>query len=79
MRRFFTKVIFSLLISLCIISTFSMYTPVSAVVDTYEDNVFSFKGTCNIAHHCTGMFMDVTVKATASNNNNETITLKIYQ
>lgn len=82
MKRLFTRMLVCLLISICFISTFSLGSPVSADTGistlSYEDTYFSFKGTCNISYQCTGMFLDVSVNATASNNNNETITLMVY-
>lgn len=45
----------------------------------YEKNNFSFKGTCYISYYCTGMFLDVSVSATASNNNNETMYLLLIE
>lgn len=82
MKKIFLKILTTILITLCIISTMSMYIPVKANSDvslmTYEDYNFSFKGSCTMARNCTGMFLDVRVKATASNNNNETIKLDVY-
>lgn len=82
MKKISFKVLISVLIMLCAISTISMCIPVKASYGiepyTYEDPYFSFKGTTYLAYDCTGMFLDVTCKATASNNNNETITLKVH-
>ena len=82
MKKIHLKMLTCLLISLCIVSTISMCMPVNANSEispmTYEDYNFSFKGSCNIARNCTGMFLDIRVKATASNNNNETITLNVF-
>ena len=81
MKKISMKFLISALIMLCAISTISMCIPVKAsVVEPYtnEEPSFSFKGTRYLSYDCTGMFLDVSVKATASNNNNETITLSVY-
>ncbi len=82
MKKTIVKMLICTLIVFCACYSFSLYIPVSANEGistlTYEKNNFSFKGTCNIAYHCSGMFLNVAVNATASNNNNETITLKVY-
>lgn len=82
MKKVFTKVLVSILVVLCAFYSFSLYTPVSASekVSTlsYEETSFSFKGTCTLSYQCSGMFLNVAVRATASNNNNETIKLEVY-
>lgn len=82
MKKFYSKILVCVLIALCTISIISMSNPVKASSKispmTYEDYNFSFKGSCSMARNCTGMFLDIRVKATASNNNNETITLDVY-
>lgn len=80
MKKFLIKILACMLLALTAVSTVSMCMPVSAVgvaPYTYYKENFSFKGTCSFGKNCTGMFMDVKVKATASNNNNETITLQV--
>ena len=81
MKKISIKILASALIILCAISTMSMCIPVKASSGiepyTYETPGFSFKGTRYLSYNCTGMFLDVSVKATASNNNNETITLSV--
>lgn len=82
MKKICIKILACVVIALSVISTLSMYIPVNASTEispySYYEQNFSFKGTCRISRNCTGMFMDVRVKATASNNNNETITLEVY-
>ena len=82
MKKVFIKVLVCLLIAILSCYSFSLCSPVSASTGastlSYEDTRFSFKGSCNLAYQCSGMFLDVSVNATASNNNNETITLKVY-
>lgn len=82
MKKISFKVLISVLIMLCAISTISMCIPVKASYGiepyTYETPHFSFKGTRTLSYDCTGMFLDVTCNSTASNNNNETITLKVH-
>lgn len=82
MKKTFTKMLVCILIVLCACYSFSLYSPVSANEGistlSYENTSFAFKGTCNLSYQCTGMFLDVSVNATASNNNNETITLKVF-
>lgn len=81
MKKIFIKILTCILISLCAISSVSMFIPVNASgiePYSYYDNSFSFKGTCSISKQCSGLFASVKVKATASNNNNETITLQIH-
>ncbi len=85
MKKFLSKTLVYTIFALLLVSTLSMSIPVKAAIrepdasplSFYKLN-FSFAGTCNISKNCTGMFMDVMVRATASNNNNETITLEIY-
>lgn len=81
MKKTCMKLLVCMLIALCAVSTVSMAIPVKAAsiapYSYYEQN-FSFKGGCTISRDCSGMFMNVTVRATASNNNNETITLEVY-
>lgn len=82
MKKIYKKIFIFLLTILCCISVFSLYQPVQANSGistlSYDQIDFSFKGTCSVSENMTGSFMDVKVKATASNNNNETITLDIY-
>lgn len=86
MKKFSNKILISTLITLCIISLFSFYAPVSAYdgggnsnsINSYVSTSFSFTGSCSIAYQCSGYWLNVSVNATASNNNNETITLDIY-
>ena len=77
MKRIYSKILTCMLIALLAISTMSMCIPVKASTLTYDEFNFSFKDGCTVSRNVTGMFMDVRVKATANNNNNETITLKI--
>ena len=82
MKKIYTKMLACIIVALCCISTVSMCIPVSASegispYSAYEYN-FSFRGTCSVSRQVSGMYMDVKVKATASNNNNETITLDVY-
>lgn len=82
MNKICTKILVCMLISLCFITSFAIYSPVKANTEisalSYEDTNFSFKDSCQISYQCSGMFLDVSVNATASNNNNETITMNIY-
>lgn len=81
MRKICVKILTCLLIALCLISTVSACIPVKATTVapySYYVEHFSFKGSCGVSKNVTGMWMDVKVKATASNNNNETITLDMY-
>lgn len=82
MKKIFVRMLICTLIVLCACYSFSLYSPVRANEDistlSYENTSFSFKGTCDLSYQCSGTFLDVSVKATASNNNNETITLKVY-
>lgn len=81
MKKTCIRLLTCMFIALCLISTVSMCIPVKAAAIepySYYAPSFSFKGTRSISKNVTGMWMDVTVKATASNNNNETIKLEIY-
>ncbi len=82
MRKLFSKILVCALIALCAISSASMFLPVQAdsIVSpcTYDQMNFSYAGRYNVARGCTGMWLDINVRATASNNNNETITLDVY-
>lgn len=82
MKKFTSKLLISALIMLCTISTITMCIPVKASIGiepyTNEEPHFSFKGTTYLTYDCTGMFLDVKCNATASNNNNETITLEVF-
>lgn len=81
MKKICMKILICGMLMLCAISVMSMCLPVKASTISpysYDEFNFSFKGTTNIARNCTGMFLDVRVKATASNNNNETITMDVY-
>ncbi len=82
MKNILAKMLVCVLIALCLVTTISICIPVKAgsgisPYSFYENN-FSFKGQCNAAVNCTGMFLDVKVNGHATNNNNETITLKVY-
>ena len=86
MKKLKNKILISLLIAFCIISSVSLCMPVKAnseigtsgSVKSSENTTFSFYNTCTLSYGVTGYFMDVQVSATASNNNNETITLEVY-
>ncbi len=85
MKKICNKILSCAILALLILSTFSMFVPVrAAVIDSpvspasYEQYNFSFKGTYGLASDFYGMFMDVTVRGTAANNNNETITLDVF-
>ena len=81
MKKICIKILTCALIALCMVSTVSMLMPVKAAgiePYSYEKTSFTFKGTTYLARDMTGTFMDVKVRGTASNNNNETITLEIY-
>lgn len=82
MKNTLVKMLVSVLVALCLVTTISACIPVKASSAnspySYYENNFSFTGACDVARNCTGMFMDVRVKGNATNNNNETITLKIY-
>lgn len=84
MKKVFTKVLVCAIISLCAISSISMCMPVKAATNDgimpYSADVinFSFKGSCGISRDVTGKYMDMKVRATASNNNNETITVEVF-
>lgn len=82
MKKTIVKMLICTLIVFCACYSFSLYIPVSASEGistlSYENTSFSFKGTRSLSYQCSGMFLDVSVRATASNNNNETITLKVY-
>lgn len=82
MKRFYTKIITCMIIALLAISTTSMFAPVKADIGisplTYDEYNFSFKGNCQISRGCQGTFLDIRVRGTAANNNNETITLEVF-
>lgn len=82
MKKISMKILMCTIIMLCAISTMSMCMPVKASIGiepyTNEEPSFSFKGTTYLAYNCTGILLDITCKATASNNNNETITLEVF-
>lgn len=82
MKKFYTKILTCMLVALIAFSAISMCVPVKASVGvsplTYDEFNFSFRGGCSIARGCSGMFLDINVRATASNNNSETITLEVY-
>lgn len=81
MKKILIKVFACAMLSLVMISTISMYMPVSASSIepySYYNNTFSFKGQINIARGFDGSFLDIKVRGTASNNNNETVTLNVY-
>lgn len=84
MKKICTKILLSVLVVLCITSTASLYMPVKAAGDDgimpmsgYED-AFTFKGSCGISRAFDYTRLKVTVNGYANNNNNETITLKMY-
>lgn len=84
MRKICTKILLSVLVAMCIISAASLYMPVKATSDNgimplsgYE-YTFSFKGNYGIVRGYTGTRLQVTVNGYANNNNNETITLRMY-
>ena len=83
MNKVLTKVLVCIVIALSAISSISMCMPVKAATD---DGIMplsadvinvSFKGSCVISRDVTGSYMDIKVRATASNNNNETITISV--
>lgn len=85
MKKLLSKILVCALLALIAVSTVSMYIPVSAAAPvspvspmSFDRLNFSFKGTCHISRNMDGMFMDVTVRGTAANNNNETIFLDIF-
>lgn len=82
MKKIYAKMLTCMMIALLVFSMVSMFMPVKASVGTspltYDESNFSFKGGCHIARGVTGTFMDVRVRGTAANNNNETITLEMY-
>ena len=83
MKKILTRVFVCVIVALCAVSTMSMCMPVKASTD---DGImpyglasnFSFKNRCTVTRNVTGIWMNVLVRATASNNNNETITLQVY-
>ena len=84
MKKLLSKILVCALLALIAVSTVSMYIPVSAAAPvspvspmSYHDYNFSFTDSCGISRNMAGMFMDVTVRGTADNNNNETIFLDI--
>lgn len=81
MNKVFTRILVCMLISLCFMTSIAIYLPVKANTEisalSYEDTNFSFKGSCNLSYQCSGTFLNVSVNATASNNNNETITMEV--
>lgn len=81
MKKICSKILACIVLAMLAVTTVSAYVPVDASsvsTLTYTEQVFSFKGRCVVTYGVTGMFMDVKVKATASNNNNETITMNVY-
>ena len=79
------KIITSAILALMLVSCFSMFIPVKATTinspvapASYQDYDLTFKGTYGLASDFSGMFLDIKVKGTASNNNNETVTLQVY-
>lgn len=78
-----TRVFVMFAVTLIAVSMMSMCVPVKAATDdgimpyTLASN-FSFTGSCSISRDVTGIWMNILVRATASNNNNETITLEVY-
>lgn len=81
MKKICGKILACIVLALLAVTTVSSYVPVDASSTsllTYAEYNISFKGRRTVAHDVTGMFMDVKVKATASNNNNETITMNVY-
>ena len=82
MKKILSKILVCALLALLALSTVSMYMPVSAAspVSTmsYDEYNFSFTGTYTIGRNMDGMWMDVTVRGTAANNNNETIFFDVY-
>lgn len=82
MKKIYTKIITCMIIALLAVSTMSMFTPVKAETGvsplTYDQMSFSFKDSCSLARGCEGTWLDIRVKGTAANNNNETVTLKVY-
>ena len=82
MKKILSKILVCALLALLALSTVSMYMPVSAAspVSTmsYDELNFSFTNTCRISRNMDGMWMDITVRGTAANNNNETIFLDVF-
>ena len=80
MKKTLTKILVCVLLALIALSTVSMYIPVSAASIqpySYYNNTFSFKGSCVISRGFDGSFLDIKVRGTAANNNNETVTMKV--
>lgn len=81
MRKIYAKMLTCMMIALLVFSMVSMFIPVKASEGisplTYDESNFSFKGGCHISRGVTGTFMDIRVRGTAANNNNETITLEM--
>ena len=88
MKKIISKILVCALLALLSVSTISMYIPVSAASPinsgslvspaSYDRLNFSFTGSCGISRNMAGMFMDVTVRGTADNGNNETIFLDVF-
>lgn len=79
-----TRVFVMFAVTLIAVSMMSMCIPVKAATDdgimpySIGSTNFSFTGGCDVTRNVTGMWLDIIVRATASNNNNETITLEVY-
>ena len=82
MKKILSKILVCALLALLALSTVSMYMPVSAAspVSTmsYDEYNFSFTGTYTIGRNMAGTWMDIIVRGTAANNNNETIFLDVF-
>ena len=79
-----TRVFVMFAVTLIAVSMMSMCIPVKAATDdgimplSSDEFSFSFKNRTTIASNVAGTWMDIKVRATASNNNNETITVDVY-
>lgn len=79
-----TRVFVMFAVTLIAVSMMSMCIPVKAATDdgimpySSGQHTFSFKNRTTFTRNVTGIWMDIIVRATASNNNNETITLSVY-
>lgn len=82
MKKVYAKMLTCMMIALLVFSMVSIFMPVKASEGisplTYDELNFSFKAGCHVSRDVTGSFMDIRVRGTAANNNNETITLEIY-
>lgn len=80
MKRFYSKILACMLITLMMVSAISICTPVKASTSStlaYYEMIIPFQDGCTVARGFDGIFLKVRLMATASNGNSEKVTLEV--